>query len=175
MTEIQKYRVLSNLSNVEIRIYEPCVVAEISMKGQPNKVGNMAFGPLVGYISKNNISMTSPVLQEARASEQGDPTGEWVVSFVLPAGAKAHDLPIPQDSRVSLREIPEHMAAATTWTGSWKYSEVENRTESLLNVVAHNGYTVMGPARWARYDPPWKPWFARRNEVIIPIGGPGAG
>jgi hypothetical protein len=31
------------------------------------------------------------------------------------------------------------------------------------------GYHSVGEPRWARYDPPWKPWFARRNEVIIPI------
>jgi hypothetical protein len=31
------------------------------------------------------------------------------------------------------------------------------------------GYRVSGEPRWARYDPPWKPWFLRRNEVIVPI------
>jgi effector-binding domain-containing protein len=171
MTEVQKYRVLSDISGIQIRLYEPCVLAEISMEGEPNRVGNMAFGPLIGYISKNSISMTSPVLQEPATTAQGEATGDWLVSFVMPAGANVHDLPIPQDSRVNLRELPEHMAAVITWSGSWKYSEVEKRIESLKRAIIENGYSVAGQPQWARYDPPWKPWFLRRNEIIIPITG----
>jgi hypothetical protein len=26
-----------------------------------------------------------------------------------------------------------------------------------------------GEPVWARYDPPFMPWFLRRNEVLIPI------
>ncbi len=26
-----------------------------------------------------------------------------------------------------------------------------------------------GPAIAARYDPPFKPWFLRRNEVLLPV------
>lgn len=169
MTEVQKYRVISDLEGIQIRLYEPCVLAEISMKGEPSRVGNMAFGPLVGYISKNKISMTSPVLQEASTTAQGEFTGDWRVSFVMPAGSDVHDLPIPQDSRVNLRELPEHMAAAATWSGGWKYSEVEKQIERLKIAIGEAGYFVSGEPQWARYDPPWKPWFARRNEVIIPI------
>jgi hypothetical protein len=28
---------------------------------------------------------------------------------------------------------------------------------------------AIGEAEWARYDPPFKPWFLRRNEVLIPV------
>jgi len=31
------------------------------------------------------------------------------------------------------------------------------------------GYTPVGPARTAMYDPPWTIPFLRRNEVVIPI------
>ena len=26
-----------------------------------------------------------------------------------------------------------------------------------------------GKPMWARCDPPWTPWFLRRNEVLVPI------
>jgi hypothetical protein len=26
-----------------------------------------------------------------------------------------------------------------------------------------------GEPVWARYDPPFKPWFMRRNEILIPV------
>jgi hypothetical protein len=32
----------------------------------------------------------------------------------------------------------------------------------------------VGEPIWARYDPPWKPWFMRRNEILIPIEMPPA-
>lgn len=169
MTEIQKYRVITDIQDMQVRLYQACVLAEITMTGEPSRVGTMAFGPLVGYISKNDIAMTSPVLQQAVPVDQAGISSQWNVSFVMPAGTDISDLPLPSDTRVSLREIPEQLAAAITWSGSWKYSEVEKRIGHLRNSIERNGYVAVGEPRWARYDPPWKPWFARRNEVIIPI------
>ncbi len=164
MTEQQKYRVVESHDGLEIREYAPCVIAEVTMTGEASRVGNKAFGPLVGYISQNKIAMTSPVIQE-----QGDASGEWNVAFVLPEGRELKELPAPQDSRVSLRQVPEQLCIAATWSGSWKYSEVEKRIAVLNRKLIELGYHSVGEPRWARYDPPWKPWFARRNEVIIPI------
>lgn len=28
---------------------------------------------------------------------------------------------------------------------------------------------VVGPTRYARFDPPWTPWFLRRNEIVVPV------
>ncbi len=164
MTEQQKYRVVDYHDDFEIREYAPCVIAEVTMAGEASKVGNKAFGPLVGYISQNKIAMTSPVIQE-----KGDASGEWNVAFVLPEGQELKQLPTPRDSRVSLRHVPEQLCIAATWSGSWKYSEVEKRIEVLSRKLVELGFHSAGEPRWARYDPPWKPWFARRNEVIIPI------
>jgi hypothetical protein len=30
----------------------------------------------------------------------------------------------------------------------------------------------VGPPRWLRYDPPFKPWFLRRNEVVVDVAEP---
>lgn len=164
VTQEQKYRVVETLDGVEIREYEPCVVAEITMSGDAGRVGTRAFGPLVGYISKNQIDMTSPVIQE-----RGTESGEWTVAFVLPHGQDREQLPDPQDPRVTLRQVPAQLCAAVRWSGSWKYSEVEKRSVTLEQKIRQWGFHAAGVSRWARYDPPWKPWFARRNEVILPI------
>lgn len=29
--------------------------------------------------------------------------------------------------------------------------------------------TMVGVPMWARYNPPFMPWFLRRNEILIPI------
>jgi hypothetical protein len=31
------------------------------------------------------------------------------------------------------------------------------------------GLEVVGPPRYVRFDPPWTPWFRRRNEVVVPV------
>jgi len=162
VTEQQQYTVVDKVGDLEIRDYPASVHAQLTLTGSPNTVGNKAFGPLVGYISRNKIAMTSPVLQERNEDQ-------WNVSFVMPAGMSAVDMPAPINGELAIRAVPAHRAAATTWSGSWKYMEVEKRGEEMIKELAGLGYQISGEPRWARYDPPWKPWFMRRNEVIVPI------
>jgi hypothetical protein len=35
--------------------------------------------------------------------------------------------------------------------------------------MAKQGLEPAGEAVWARYNPPFTPWFLRRNEVLIPV------
>jgi hypothetical protein len=61
------------------------------------------------------------------------------------------------------------MAAALRFSGRWSRSSYEKRTAQLLVAVATAGLEVVGPPRYARFDPPWTPWFLRRNEVVVPV------
>jgi len=162
MTQEQPYTVKKKIGNLEIRDYPASVHAQLTLSGSADMVGSKAFGSLVGYISSNKIAMTSPVIQERNEDQ-------WNVSFVMPVGLSAAELPKPTNSELMIREVPQHLAGATTWSGSWKYAEVEKRGEEMVKQLADLGYRVIGEPRWARYDPPWKPWFMRRNEVIVPI------
>ena len=162
MTEQQPYTVIKKTGDLEIRDYPASVHAQVTLSGGANMVGNKAFGPLIGYISRNKIAMTSPVIQERNEDQ-------WNVSFVMPAGMNAADMPQPTNGELMIRDVPEHLAGATTWSGGWKYDEVEKRGEEMIKQLAGLGYRVSGEPRWARYDPPWKPWFMRRNEVIVPV------
>jgi hypothetical protein len=162
MTQEQPYTVLRKIDNLEIRDYPASVHAQLTLNGSADVVGNKAFGSLVGYISSNNIAMTSPVIQERNENQ-------WNVSFVMPAGINAAQMPQPTNSELIIREVPAHLAGATKWSGSWKYAEVEKRGVEMIEKLTGLGYRVSGEPRWARYDPPWKPWFMRRNEVIVPI------
>lgn len=183
VTQQQKYTVLETRDGVERRHYAACVVADVSISGAADKAGNMAFRPLVGYISGANradtkLAMTAPVLQQPAGEKLAmtapvlqESTGEdtWVVSFVLPGEGGLADYPTPTDPRVSLREVPAHEAAAIRYSGRWTESNVAANTARLMRVVDAAGWQVSGIPRWARYDPPWKPAFARRNEIIVPL------
>ena len=183
VTEEQSYTVVETRNGIERRHYPPCVVADVTITAAADKAGNMAFRPLVSYISGANrgsrkLAMTAPVLQQPQGEklamtapvlQEAAGADAWVVSFVLPGTGTLEDYPEPTDPRVSLRQIDAHDAAAIRYSGRWTVGNVEKHTATLLRAIADAGWTPSGEARWARYDPPWKPAFARRNEVIVPL------
>jgi hypothetical protein len=166
MTEEQKFDLIERLpdSKVEIRRYHECTLADVVVNADYQNAGNMGFRPLITYISRNNIAMTAPVIQE--------PTGNsWIVSFVMPAGMLIENLPIPADSNVRLRQAPEHMAAALTFSGVTSENKVQKMETELRSVLAASNRIAIGAVQIARFDPPWKPGFMRKNEVILEIQG----
>ena len=183
MTEQQEYRVVESLGDVELREYAPWVVAEVVVAGSADAAANAAFRPLFSYISGANreatpLAMTAPVLQEASGQrlamtapvlQEAAGPAEWAVSFVLPGSRPLEDYPVPTDPRVCLRALPGQLAAALRWSGRWTTANVTRRTEELRRRIAEAGWQEAGDARWARFDPPWKPPFARRNEIVIPV------
>lgn len=165
MTPLQQYAVIETYPEAELRRVARCTVAEVAQRGTAERVGNKAFGPLVRYISAKQLAMTAPVLQQP--GEAG--SSEWVVGFVLPGSHGIDEYPLPDDAKVTLREVPEHLALAARWSGRWDYAGVERRIALLQDVIAREHLEQAGPPVWARYDPPWKPWFLRRNEVLIEV------
>ena len=183
MTEQQRYTVMATRGDVELRDYAPCVVADVTVPGAVEQATNTAFRPLLNYISGANttnasIAMTAPVIQQAGSEqlamtapvlqeERGE--GSWTVSFVLPGGRSLTEYPVPTDPRVTLRALPGQVAAALRWSGRWSAGNIAKRTQELGKAITANGWEITGAPRWARFDPPWTPPFARRNEIVIPV------
>ena len=169
MTEQQAYEVLERYPDFELRRYPDHLVAEIEVGGAFELAGNIAFPRLARYIGGHNrssrkLAMTAPVVQEQ------DPwSRRYVVGFVMPADVSAEDLPDPVDSTVHTRRVPAETAAAMRFSGRWSRSSYEKRAARLLAALATAGLVVAGPPRYARFDPPWTPWFLRRNEVVVPV------
>ena len=47
---------------------------------------------------------------------------------------------------------------------------VRSQTKVSADIIeAANNLKVIGEPVWARYNPPFTPWFLRRNEILIPI------
>ena len=186
MTEEQKYSVERKFPKFEVRRYEACVFADVTVSANFEAAGSIAFRSLIGYISGNNepnkkIAMTSPVIQESKSKDlatniamtspviQESSNNLQIVSFVMPAGMTLDDLPLPTNSKVSLREISEQLVAVARFTGRWTESAYERQLAQLRQQLDDNGMTEIGPPRYARFDPPWTPSFLRRNEIQIPI------
>jgi effector-binding domain-containing protein len=181
-TEEAKYDVVFKTENIEIRDYASHIVAETTVEGSLEDAGSDAFKLLFNYISGGNrpqkkIAMTAPVSQQANGEkiEMTAPVGQqregekWIVSFMMPASYTMETLPEPESPEVTLRQIPERWMAAIRYSGFWSEEGYRDNKTKLEVWIRENGLKVAGDPMWARYDPPFTPWFLRRNEVLIPI------
>jgi hypothetical protein len=180
--EKAKYTVVGKEDDFEIRQYDPQIVAETYVEGDLEAVGDEGFRRLYGYISgdnqkKQSISMTAPVGQEAESEKiaMTAPVGQeqkgnrWRVTFLMPAEYTLETLPAPTDSRVKLVQDPGRLMAAIRYSGTWSEAGYEENKALLEAFIKKRGFIQAGAPVWARYDPPFMPWFLRRNEILIPI------
>lgn len=188
MTEQQPYEVVERYPTFELRRYPSHTVAEIRVRGSFDDAGNRAFRALFGYISGRNeaavpVSMTAPVVQAetpravkvamtAPVVQSASADGEYVVAFVLPAAMTADTAPVPTDSQVRIRAVPERLAAAVRYSGRWSESSYRGHLAELEADLAGAGLVCVGPPRFARFNPPFTPWFLRRNEVVQDVRWP---
>lgn len=181
-TEEAKYTVAIKEEAFELRDYQPHILAEIVVDGSIDDASSKAFGSLFGYISgknksRNKVAMTAPVSQ-APATEKipmTAPVGQqsvgkkWAVSFMMPASYTMETLPKPDDPEVKLRAVPARRIAAIRYSGLWSEKRYLEHKLQLETWIRKNKLKASGEASWARYDPPFKPWFMRRNEILIPV------
>jgi hypothetical protein len=180
--EEPEYEVVAVHGEVEIRRYAPMILAETRVDAGFEGAGNQAFRVLFGYISGNNrartkIEMTAPVVQEATSQEiamtapvvQESDGASWRVAFIVPAEYSWETVPEPTDERVELRRVPERTVAALRFSGFWGEDRFAEREREIRQVLAEQDLVAVGEAIYARYNPPYTPWFMRRNEVMIPV------
>jgi hypothetical protein len=176
------YNVILGDGSFEIRDYEPYVLAEVVIDATLEEAGNRAFHRLFRYISGSNrpsmkITMTAPVSQEPRQEKikmtapvgQQPVEGGWAVSFTMPASYRVETLPEPDDPGIKLRQVPPRRMAAVRYSGFWSESGYLRNKEALKAWIQKKGLTITGQPIWARYNPPFTPWFLRRNEILIPV------
>jgi hypothetical protein len=186
--EEPEYEVVATHGELELRRYAPMILAETRVESDFEGAGNEAFRRLFRYISGDNraqakIEMTAPVVQEASSQkiemtapvvQEADQTG-WRVAFVLPAEFSWETAPAPTDPRVELRLVPERLVAALRFSGTWGEERFAEHEATLRALMAEHGFEPVGEVVSARYNPPFTPWFMRRNEVLIPVVGRAGG
>lgn len=184
MTTQQPYTVIRTEPGFELRRYPAHMVAEVTVSAGFEDAGNRAFRYLFGYItgenrSQSKLAMTSPVVQKS-ASEEMEMTapvvqrtadaGSYVIAFVLPETITVETAPAPVRPEVRVRLVPESVSAAAQYSGRWTQASYQKHCATLMAEVSGAGMTPVGEPRFARFDPPYTPWFLRRNEVIVDVG-----
>jgi hypothetical protein len=182
--EEPRYAVVTREDGVELRRYAPSIVAQTRVEGPREEATVEGFRRLARYIFGGNraraaIAMTAPVAAAPAASERIAMTapvaqapaenGAWTVQFTMPAAWTMETLPVPEDPRVELRPLPERRVLVLAYRGSWSEARRQAHEEQLSEALRQRGLRAAGPLTWARYDPPWKPWFLKRNELWVEV------
>jgi SOUL heme-binding protein len=183
--EQPKYTVVQSNAVYEIRKYEPYIVAEVVVPGPESEAGNQAFSMLGGYIFGKNkgvrkLEMTAPVVQtpvavavpasptkiEMTAPVVQTPTQNgFLVQFMMPSAYTLATLPEPLDTKVKLRQVEGKTVAAHRYSGSWSQSNYEEHLNILKTALTKDGVKTQGEPLYSRYNPPFTPWFLRKNEI----------
>jgi hypothetical protein len=183
--EKPRYAVVREVEGLEVREYAPYLVAETEVTGSREEAGNAGFRRLAGYIFGKNrgerkiamtapvaqqegtkIAMTSPVAQQ-EVPERGAST--WVVQFMVPSELTLATLPEPLDPAIRFRELPARKVAVLRYSGGWSGERYLEKLAEMRTAMAKAGLRPVGEPVWARYDPPFMPWFLRTNEILVEV------
>jgi hypothetical protein len=170
---------------IEIRSYGPMIAAETEVKGEREAAINEGFRLVAGYIFGANkpnakIAMTAPVQQQsARKIAMTAPvtqqtTGDsWTVRFIMPSKWTLETLPVPNDTRVTLKPMPAKRMLVIRFSGSANDSLIQTKTDELRRYAAEKVLATVGEPLLAFYNPPWTLPFFRRNEIMLELAASG--
>ena len=181
-TEEPAFQIVKKIGDIELRQYAGYTVAEVVVPGPASEAGSQAFPVLAGYIFGKNkgdrtLAMTAPVTQTtvpvklemtAPVTQTAAPEG-FVVQFVLPKGVTLANAPEPLDTRIHLREVVSYRVAVIRYSGFWSEENYNLHLAQLQAALRAANLTWSGAPVYARYNPPFTPWFMRRNEIWLRV------
>jgi len=166
-TELQTYTVVKKEDNIEIRFYPATTLATVTSNAKTyRELASPGFRKLAGFIFGGNskqikIPMTSPVQMDIKNESSS-------MSFVMPKGYDAYNLPTPNDNGVKIQQSSDEYVAAIRFGGFVNEEKIEKYKKKLLDILDKNHITTKGNCRYLGYNPPYQ-LFGRRNELIIRI------
>ena len=175
--EIPKYKIIEASGSIEIREYEPSLLAEVEVEGERKEAINNGFRILADYIFGNNLSqqkiaMTAPVTQKSgekiamtapvNQTQEGD---LWKIQFTMPSSYTIDNLPKPNNAKVKIIEAPKRRCVAIRFSGFWWDRKLKKKLHELEAFLDDKKLKVIGEPIYAFYNPPWTLPFLRRNEI----------
>lgn len=166
-TEQQKYAVVGNYKEFEIRFYPAATLATINSDAKNYKeLSGSGFRKLANYIfggneASKNISMTAPVHMVIDDSLS-------TMSFVMPSDYTLETLPRPNDPTLSIKNSEEEYVAAIQFGGFASDKDINTYREKLRTLLNQNGITAYGNYRYYGYNPPYQ-MSDRRNEIVVAV------
>ena len=183
MSNVEKpdYKVVQSIQNIEIRHYEPMIIAEVEVQGNRKEAISNGFRLIADYIFGNNtvkrdIAMTAPVQQKESQKiamtapvQQKSKGNNWQISFIMPSEYSIKSLPLPNNDRVLLKEIQTKKFVVIEFSGTNSNENLTKHENELIKYIEANNIKITGPPKYAFYNAPWTLPFMRRNEVMFEI------
>ena len=166
-TEEQKYTVVREFKDFEIRFYPSATIATINSDAKTYKeLSGPGFQKLAGYIfggneSNTKISMTAPVQMDINDSVS-------TMSFVMPSAYTKETLPKPNDPNVRIMNTDDEYVAVIRFGGYASDEDMKFYSEKLQNLLKENEITHRGNYRFLGYNSPFQ-FIGRRNEIIVTV------
>ncbi len=165
--EKPKYHVISSQENIEIRKYNPMIIALVEVQGERKEAIKGGFKILADYIfgnnkSKEDIPMTAPVRQQKFQEN-------WQISFIMPSEYNMETLPQPNNKNISLKELPSKKYIVINFSGMISDQNITLNEEKLKKYIFENEIQSLSTPIYAFYNPPWTLSFMRRNEIMMEI------
>lgn len=177
-----KYRVEAKTDDFEIRNYEKVLLAQTLVDSDFDEAGNLGFRILANYIFGNNISktkidMTAPVIQKPYSEKiamtapvsQIKTSKGFIVQFTMPEEYTVDTLPVPNDPRVEIVQVPVRKVAVYSYSGSWSESKFSKKLTQFKEALLKSNIKTVGEPVFARYNSPFQIWFLRRNEIWMEV------
>ncbi|MDZ4842071.1 MAG: heme-binding protein [Hyphomicrobium aestuarii] len=190
--EQPKYEVVRQADGYEVRRYAPNIIAETDMPTLGMMDRGAGFRALAGYIfggnsTRSKVAMTAPVVMDAspagaqkiamtapvvmtKGTTETGTMRPGTMRFVMPSEFKSiADLPVPNDPRVRLLEVPARNVAVAAF--SWWATEgrVTAKSAELVAALARDKTEVIGAPALASYNPPFTPPFMQRHEIMVEV------
>jgi hypothetical protein len=162
------YAAEGRVGDLELRRYPARIDARADVEAHDfEQALTIGFNRLACYLHGANandedLSMTAPVVTTMR-------DGRYEMSFVMPPDRVLSSLPLPDDSRVALREVPERRIAVLRFDGRFTKKNIEHHERKLLRKLVDAGLSAKGSVMFAGYDSPMTLPRLRRNELWIEI------
>ncbi len=143
----------------EVKTLPAGVLLKSTGRGNYFEQSDGLFMPLFRYISRHNISMTTPV--EARISDAA--MYFWVAE-------SQHAKVAGSEGAVEVQRIPERRVASLGIKGNYTRGNFEkNRATLLAWIAGQTDIEAIGEPYGVFWNGPFTPWFAKRSEVHVPV------
>ena len=164
------FKLLEKKGNIEIRVYEPMIIAKTVVEESYDSALSKGFRRIANYIFGGNekemsISMTAPVISKKSI----DNPSLYEISFVMPKKYNLEDLPKPLFSSVKLEKTNLGKVICIKFGGWATEQNVKRYQNDLIKSISEMGLESKGDYLVAQYNSPWAIPPFRKNEILVQI------
>jgi hypothetical protein len=170
-----EYNLIESSDEIEIREYQNTGWVSTEMVGDSaENLTRSSFYKLFNYISgqnssKQKISMTVPVLNKINTRTPFSKIDKVATMSFFLTNSSVETFPLPNDSSVSLTNLPSKRYAVIAYSGYSNRNDQEAHLIKLGNHLVEKGLKFEKEHYFfAGYNSPFK-FFGRHNEVWIEL------